>query len=320
MFEDLQQSLQALHDRYRCLNEGSVAAYIPELSKADPDGYCVAITLVDGTQYIVGDQDTQFTLQSVSKPLVFGQALTTAGRNIVTALTGVEPTGGSFSAFEDLDDEGCPLNPMVNAGAIVTASLIPGNTHEDRTKVINDMVAKYTGAQPTLDQAVMDSELRTGDRNRALGYLLKDKGYIEGSVTDALNLYFHQCSLKVNTQQLANAAATLANHGVNPVTQQRAVSTTYVKDILVVMLMSGMYNYAGRWAYEIGIPAKSGVSGAIFGVIPGVMGIGVYSPRLDEYSNSTRGIETFRDLTKQYNLHFLGPDLQTTDHIIDPNT
>lgn len=320
MFTDLQESLQALHDRYRCLNEGSVATYIPELSKADPDGYCIAITLVDGTQYIVGDQHTQFTLQSASKPLVFGQALATAGRNIVTSLTGVEPTGGSFSAFEDLDEEGCPLNPMVNAGAIVTASLIPGNSHPDRCKIIQSMVADYTGSQPTLDQPVMDSELRTGDRNRALGYLLKDKGYIEGSVKDALDLYFYQCSLRVNTQQLANAAATLANHGLNPITQKQAVPTTYVKDILVVMLMNGMYNYAGRWAYEIGIPAKSAVSGAIFGVVPGVMGIAVYSPRLDEYSNSSRGIETFRMLTQKYNLHFLGPDMQSTTHRIDANT
>lgn len=300
---DIQSTLESLHDRYRPLNTGAVATYIPELTKADPDLFCIAVRFVDGTGFTIGDTDARFTLQSCSKPLILAQALSTVGRDMVMRLTGVEPTGNSFSSMVGLDQIGKPLNPMVNAGAIVTASLLPGDGAEDRYARMRSSLSAYLSSDAQLDAAVYDSELRTSDRNRALAYLLKSKGTIEGDVKQHLDLYIRQCAISANTQELANAAATLANNGVNPVTGKRAVSAEYIKDILVVMLMNGMYNYAGRWAYEVGIPAKSGVSGSIFGVVPGVMGIAVYSPRLDDYGNSTRGLAVFRDLSKRYNMH-----------------
>lgn len=302
---DIESTLDALHDRYRPLNTGAVATYIPELTKADPDCFCIAVRFVDGSGFTIGDTDARFTLQSCSKPLILAQALATVGRDMVMRLTGVEPTGNSFSSMVGLDQIGKPLNPMVNAGAIVTASLLPGTTPEDRYERMRTNLSAYLGTDAHLDTAVYESELRTSDRNRALAYLLKSKGSIEGDVKDHLDLYIRQCAISANTQQLANAAATLANNGINPVTNERAVPAEYIQDILVVMLMNGMYNYAGRWAYEVGIPAKSGVSGAIFAVVPGVMGIAVYSPPLDEYGNSTRGLAVFRDLSKRYNLHIL---------------
>jgi len=309
MIQDLAQTLEALYNRYRVLNTGKVATYIPELAKADPDSFCIAVTMVDGTRHVVGDAECAFTLQSISKPLVFGHALTTVGRNIVIDLTGVEPTGRSFSSMVGLDEIGRPLNPMVNAGAIVTTSLLPGRTASERYQGLRAAIAHYTGELPELDQAVYESEKRTGDRNRALGYLLKDKGTIEGDIDEHLELYFKSCSPLTNTPQLANTAATLANFGVNPVTGHRALDETYIKDLLVVMLMNGMYNYAGRWAYEVGIPAKSGVSGGLMGVIPGVMGIAVYSPRLDEYGNSTRGLAACRELVEKYKLHIFDQNM-----------
>lgn len=310
MIEDIADTLATVHDRYRVLNEGEVASYIPELAKADPDTFSIAITLVDGTTHAVGDTGARFTLQSVSKPLVFGQALHIVGRALTVSLTGVEPTGGAFSSMVGLDEIGKPLNPMVNAGAIVTCSLMPGRTLEERFAHVADAVSKYTGEGCEVDEAVYESERRSGDRNRALGYLLKDKGTIEGDVEQTLDLYFRSCSVLSSAQGLANAAATLANYGVNPVTNERVIEDTYIKDVLVVMLMNGMYNYAGRWAYEVGIPAKSGVSGAIMAVVPGVMGIGVYSPRLDEYGNSTRGLAVCREIVRRNNLHILGSSMR----------
>ncbi len=309
MLDDLRSTLESLHARYRGLHTGEVAAYIPELAKADPDCFAIAVTLVDGARHAVGDADCLFTLQSLSKPLVFGHALATVGRDLVIDLTGVEPTGRSFSSMVGLDEIGKPLNPMVNAGAIVTASLMPGATPGQRYDSMRAAVGAYLGCEPGLDTAVYESERRTGDRNRALGYLLKDKGTIEGDITEHLDLYFRQCSLLTDTARLADAAATLANFGVNPITARRAIDEEYIKDILVVMLMNGMYNYAGRWAYEIGIPAKSGVSGGIFAVVPGLMGIAVYSPRLDAYGNSTRGLAVCRELARKYRLHIFDRDL-----------
>lgn len=303
MFTDLQSTLESLYDRYRGLNTGQVATYIPELAKANPDLFGISIRLTDGTEYAVGDTEAKFTLQSTSKPLILAQALAAAGRDLVIALTGVEPTGASFSSMVELDQVGKPLNPMVNSGAIVTASLLPGTDAGDREQRMRDNLSIFLGQQTQIDQAVYESELRTSDRNRAIAYLLKSKGTIQGRVEEHLDLYIRQCAISANTQQLANAAATLANSGINPITNQRAVSQEHIKDILVVMLMNGMYNYAGRWAYEVGIPAKSGVSGAIMAVVPGVMGIAVYSPRLDEYGNSTRGLAVCRDLVRKYYMH-----------------
>lgn len=305
MLSDLQPTLETLHARYRGLNTGSVATYIPELAKADPDLFCIAVRLVDGTAFSVGDSNAVFTLQSTSKPLVLAQALQTAGRELVIALTGVEPTGASFSSLVELDQVGKPLNPMVNAGAIVTASLLPGSDALQRVQRMRENLSIYLGKEAQIDQAVYESELRTSDRNRAIAYLLKSRGTIRGCVDEHLDLYIKQCAIQADATQLALAAATLANNGVNPLTQERALSEDFIKDILVVMLMNGMYNFAGRWAYEVGIPAKSGVSGAIMGVVPGVMGIAVYSPRLDEYGNSTRGLAVFQDLSSRYNLHIL---------------
>ena len=219
------------------------------------------------------------------------------------SLTGVEPTGNSYASIVGLDQIGKPLNPMVNAGAIVTASLLGGTSPEDRFERLTSGLSAFTGSPMQVDQAVYESEQRTSDRNRALAYLLKSKGTIAGNVEQHLDLYIKQCAMRTNTRQIAIAAATLANNGLNPVTKERAISAEYIKDILVVMLMNGMYNYAGRWAYEVGIPAKSGVSGAMMGVVPGVMGIAVYSPRLDEYGNSTRGLAVCRDLVRKYHMH-----------------
>lgn len=308
----LQQTIESLYRQYRNLNAGELATYIPELAKADPDMYCIAIQLIDGTQHVIGDEHATFTIQSVSKPLALGQALCCAGRNEVIKTVGVEPTGNSFSSLVGLDAAGMPLNPMVNAGAIATTSLLPGDSPATRYESMRQAMGLYLGQTPELDNAVYQSEQRTGDRNRALGYLLKSKGTITGDVEQHIDLYFKQCSLLTTAPMLACAAATLANYGVNPTTKQPAIEKKYVRDILTVMYMNGMYDYAGRWAYEVGIPAKSGVSGAIMAIVPGLMGIAVYSPRLDTFGNSVRGLATCRDFIAKYNMHIFDGSMNPT--------
>jgi glutaminase len=258
---------------------------------------------VDGQIYEVGDFEQLFTIQSISKVFVQGLALEDHGRDYLLTRVGVEPTGDAFNAIVLDEQSKRPYNPMVNAGAIATTSLIKGSGPADKLNRMLDMFRRYVGHDIFIDVSTYVSERGTGDRNRAMAYLMHHFRMIDVDVDEALDLYFQQCSLMVNCRDLAVMAATLANQGVNPITGEQAVSGRYIRDILSVMYTCGMYNFAGEWAYTIGLPAKSGVSGGIIAVVPDQIGIAVFSPPLDARGNSVRGVKVCEALSEQFGLH-----------------
>lgn len=309
------ETLRDLHARLSTVRDGNVATYIPELAKADPDWLAISVVTADGQMFDVGDSKQLFTIQSISKPFMFGLALEDHGREAVLKKVGVEPTGEAFNSIVLDEASNRPFNPMVNAGAIATADLIKGRDFPERLTRMLDMFGRYCGRPMNIDNAVFLSERATGHRNRAMAHLMLNFGMVTDRVEETLELYFQQCSVLVNSRDLAMMGATLANGGVNPVTGERAIAATHVKDLLSIMLSCGMYDYAGEWAFRVGIPAKSGVAGGIVAVIPGQLGIGIFSPRLDAKGNSVRGIKVCEELSEKFGLHcfeagFTGPSLR----------
>ena len=294
--------LQDLLDELRSHDAGTVATYIPELGRADPNWFGISIVTSDGHVFEVGDSRQEFTIQSISKPFVFGMALEERGREAVMGHVGVEPSGNAFNAVV-VDDTNRPFNPMVNAGAIVTTGLIARSDPDHALDRLLDVFGRLAGRELSIDESVYASEQATGDRNRALGYLMKSFGVLDGDVETAVDLYFKQCSLLVTARDVAVMAATLANRGVNPITGRRAIAEQYVENVLSVMSTCGMYDAAGEWGYRVGLPAKSGVAGGVVAVLPGQFGIGVFSPPLDPKGNSVRGVEVCRRLATDFALH-----------------
>ncbi|MBW4612563.1 MAG: glutaminase A [Desmonostoc vinosum HA7617-LM4] len=295
--------IDELHSKYKSLQAGVVANYIPELAKVNPDLFSICIVTVDGQVYEVGEYKQLFTIQSISKVFAYGLALEDHGRDYVLTKVGVEPTGEAFNAIILDEQSKRPYNPMVNAGAIATTSLIKGSGATERLNRMLDMFRRYVGHDVFVDISVFTSERSTGHRNRAMAHLMLNFGMIDKNIEEALDLYFQQCAVMVNCRDLAVMAATLANKGTNPITKEQAVDSHYIKDILSVMYTCGMYNFAGEWAYKIGVPAKSGVCGGIIAVVPHQMGIGVFSPPLDARGNSVRGVKVCEELSQRLCLH-----------------
>ena len=295
--------LESLRARFQALSDGKVADYIPELARADPDGFGICIATQDGFVYEVGDSRQPFTLQSISKPLTYGLALEQNGEEAVLAKIGVEPSGDAFNAISLRPQTGAPLNPLINAGAIAACGLIHGETADQKTARILDELSDYAGRALDIDERVYASESETGHRNRAIGWMLRNFSILPDEPTPTLETYFRQCSIRVTCRDLALVGATLANGGVNPVTGVRALAAEYVDNVLSVMATCGMYDFSGEWLYRTGLPAKSGVGGGILAVQPGRIGIGVFSPRLDAQGNSVRGIAVCRQLASDLGLN-----------------
>jgi glutaminase len=295
--------LQTLYDRHVHVKDGEVADYIPELASAEPDFFGISMVTTQGAVYEAGDTREQFTIQSISKPLTYGLALEELGEEKVRKHIGVEPTGDAFNSITLNPETGTPLNPMVNAGAIAAVGILDPSTAMPRIDRILDTYSGYAGRQLEIDDAVRAGEASTGDRNRAIAYLLHGSGAITDKPEPAVEDYFAQCSALVDTTDLAMIAATLANGGVNPRNGRRVASERTVRKVLSVMVSCGMYNHAGHWLYTVGLPAKSGVAGGIIAVLPGQLGIGVFSPRLDDAGNSVRGVLVCEDITRELGLH-----------------
>lgn len=303
----IQAYLEQLHQQFAGLTTGQVASYIPELAKADPASFGIVIATVDGQVYEVGTTRERFTIQSISKPMVYGVALEDRGQDRVQQAIGIEPSGEAFNSISLEPGTGRPLNPMINAGAIATSSLVKGASDEARLARVVGALSAYAGRPLDVDQAVFESERETGHRNRAIGHLLRNYGIISQDPEPALELYFKQCSVLVDCRDLALIAATLANGGVNPVTGLRAVRAEFIGPILSVMTTCGVYDFTGEWVYRVGMPAKSGVGGGIIAVLPGQLGVGVFSPALDERGNSVRGVKACESISRDLGLHFLQP-------------
>jgi len=300
----LQRFLSACHADFWPDHDGAVANYIPELGKADPAHFGISLATLDGHVYEVGDSRVPFTIQSMSKPFVFALALDTLGSEEVERTIGVEPSGDPFNSIR-LNADNHPFNPMVNAGAIACSGLVRRAKGDAAFDTIRDALGRFAGRALDVDDAVFASEAATGDRNRAIAYLLRNSGVIGEAVDDVLAVYFRQCAVLVTARDCAIMAATLANRGVNPVTGEQVVTPYAVSRTLSVMTSSGMYDFAGEWIYRVGIPAKSGVGGGILASLPARLGLGSYSPRLDGHGNSVRGIKVCQALSAHYGLHML---------------
>lgn len=303
MTPPIQDYLENLHARLADIDQGEVASYIPELTKADPKWFGICLVTMDGEVYSAGDADQLFTIQSISKPFVYATALADRGQEFVSARVGVEPSGDAFNSISLNPKTGAPLNPMINAGAIASTSLVAGDSAAAQWRRIESAISAYVGHPVSVDESVYRSESETGFRNRAIAWMLKNFGIIDGEPMAPLENYFRQCSILVSCRDLAFMAATLANGGVHPRTGARALPSDQVEHVLSVMATCGMYDYAGSWLYEVGMPAKSGVGGGIIAVLPGRFGIGIFSPPLDAKGNSVRGIEVCKNLSRDLNLN-----------------
>ncbi|MFF6638674.1 glutaminase [Streptomyces althioticus] len=286
---------------------GETAGYIPELATADPDRLGAAFAMVDGEVYGAGDIDTSFTIQSISKPFVHALALADRGFDSVLAKVGVEPSGEAFNEISLEGGTGRPLNPMINAGAITVHSLAGAEDLRpaERVERVTDGLSSFAGRRLEMDEAVHASEMEHAHRNLAIAYMLGSHGVLTGDVRAVVDGYVRQCSLLVTARDLAVMAATLANRGVNPLTGERVVPERVVRQVLSVMYSCGMYDAAGDWATQVGIPAKSGVAGGLIGALPGQIGIATFSPRLDRHGNSVRGVSLFERFSSDMGLHVM---------------
>src|SRR6478736_383849 len=298
----LSRFLERCHMEIAGDNSGAVADYIPELSKANPNSFGISIATTDGYVYEVGDSDLPFTIQSISKAFVFALALETIGAERVESVIGVEPSGEAFNSIR-LRADNRPFNPMVNAGAIACSGLIYDAEGDNAFGRILATLSRFAGRELDIDLAVFASERATGDRNRAIAYLLRNYAVIKGDVDAVLDVYFRQCSVLVTARDSAVMAATLANRGRNPLSGDQVVSPYAVARTLSVMTSSGMYDYAGEWIYRVGIPAKSGVGGGIVAALPSQLGLGTYAPLLDSHGNSVRGLKVCQALSSRFDLH-----------------
>ncbi len=299
----LRQALRELHERHAGDRGGAPADYIPELAKGDPDRFGLAIATAGGELFQAGDALAEFTIQSVSKAFAFCIAIEVIGRAAVLGRVGVEPSGDAFNAIVFDPRTNRPFNPMVNAGAITIAGLLHERFGDAAFPLLLDRMSQAAGQRLAVDEAVYRSELETGHRNRAIGHLLRNCGAITGPVDAILDIYFRQCAILVSAIDLAWMGATLAHIGEHPGTGRQVFDLGAVRDTLAVMFTCGMYDYSGGWAFNVGIPAKSGVGGGIVGVVNRQLGIGTFSPRLDAQGNSVRGIRVFEDLASDFGLH-----------------
>lgn len=320
-FKEFTEELTAIFHQLENNHEGKLANYIPQLERVDPEKLGISLCTVDGQRFNIGDFDDNFCVQSCSKPITYCLALEEQGEEVVHQYVGAEPSGKTFNELA-LNAKSQPHNPMINAGAIMCGALIKqGKDASDRFDHVMRLWRDCAGNEKVgFDNAVYLSERQTADRNFALGYFMREKKSFPPGVDllDALEFYFQCCSIEITTKGMAAVAATLANGGNCPLTGSQVFRPDHVKNCLSLMSSCGMYDFSGEFAFRVGIPAKSGVSGAIMLVVPNVAGLAIWSPRLDELGNSVRGVEFCRQLVKRFKFHTFDSMLGLVDDRLDP--
>lgn len=305
-FPSFISDITEIYEHLRSDDRGAVADYIPQLKRVPADMFAISVCTVDGQQFSLGDFGVRFCVQSVCKPINYALTLEEHGADLVHRHVGREPSGRGFSELT-VNGDGLPHNPMINSGAIMSCSLVKSSLDvADRFDYVADTWRRLAaGSAVGFNNSVYLSERQTADRNYALGYFMREhRAFPEGTdLLATMEFYFQCCSIELDTTALASVASTFANGGVVPLTNDRVFSTSTVQKSLSLMSSCGMYDYSGEFAFTIGLPAKSGVSGALMLVIPQVMGIAIWSPRLDSLGNSVRGIEFCRQLVAKYNFH-----------------
>lgn len=289
---------------------GEPADYIPELAKADPDLAAISLSTVDDAHHSAGDSEHRFTIQSMSKPFAYAVAIEHLGYDAVHEKIDVEPSGEAFNEISLDSETGRPHNAMINAGAIATAALV-GSFER-----FVDFASRLAGRDLEVDEAVFESEMGSVHRNLALAHLMAAYGIVDEPVA-AVERYVRGCSLSVDVRDLSRMAATLANGGIQPETGERLMAEATARQVLSVMATCGMYDAAGDWLSTVGIPAKSGVAGGIIGVLPGQVGVAVFSPGLDAHGNSARGVEMMRRLSTDMGMHLMNPGRPSRSALAD---
>ncbi|KAK1763672.1 beta-lactamase/transpeptidase-like protein [Phialemonium atrogriseum] len=299
--------LRVVLENARPVESGEPASYIDVLANADTSKMAVALATVDGHLYSAGDDQVEFSIQSISKAFVYALAIQDAGLPRVLEKIGVEPSGDAFNKLSLERVTNRPMNPMINAGAIAAHSLVvgPDATAEQRVERILAKLSKLAGRQLHVDEAVYEAEFRDANRNMGIGYMLKAAGIISCDPREAVRGYVRQCAINVNVRDLAMMAATLGNAGVHPISGEEIIPHHSVRQVLSVMTTCGMYDAAGDWVSNVGIPAKSGVAGGIIGALPGQVGLAVFSPKLDARGTSVRGVIMCEQLSRDMGLHMM---------------
>ncbi len=296
--------ISAAYERFRHLDEGAVADYIPALAKASPEAFGVSIAGVRGNIFSVGDAEQEFSIQSVSKLFVFGLVCHALGHDEAQKKLGVNSTGLPFNSVLAIElNAERTMNPMVNAGAMATTSLVPGATADEKFETIVTALSSFAGRPLVMDEEVFASESATNYRNRGIAQLLDSYGRMYADPDLVTDVYTRQCSLRVNARDLAVMGATLADGGVNPITDERVIDASQCKRVLAVLATAGLYENSGDWLYEVGLPGKSGVSGGLVTIAPGKGGLGTFSPPLDHAGNSVRGQHITKYLSEALGLN-----------------
>lgn len=281
---------------------GKVASYIPELAKASRDALGITLLNTNGDFVSAGNSEMYFTMQSISKVYTLILALMDNGEDKVFSKVGMEPTGDNFNSMLKLElvRPGIPFNPFINAGAIMVSSLIHGNSQEEKSERILQFFKELASNHNLKhDQNVFQSELDSGHLNRSIAYFLKGNGVLDGDVEEVLSIYFRHCSILVNCADLARMALVLACDGTDPLTGKKLIPQRFVQIAKTFMTTCGMYNASGQFAIQVGLPAKSGVSGGILTLVPGRYGIGVIGPALNDKGNSQAGIELLETISQE---------------------
>lgn len=295
---DYQRIVNTAYDKYQNLHEGKNADYIPALAKVDSNLFGIALVTPDGKVYTAGDINSRVSIQSVSKVFALARVLQDSGEAAVLNNMGVDATGQVFNSIVAIEQyKGKEMNPLVNAGAIATTSMISGATEDQIWARIIGTLSDFAGRPLTVDEEVYKSEAETNQRNQAIAALMFAYGHISANPARATDLYTRQCAISVNARDLAVMAATLANGGRNPVTNVQVLSSQHVAPLLAVMATAGLYDDSGKWLYATGLPAKSGVGGGLIAVSPGNFGIAVVSPPLDAAGNSVRAQKAITDIS-----------------------
>ncbi|EOZ3808959.1 glutaminase A [Citrobacter youngae] len=290
---DYARLIEQAHQKYKSNNDGKVADYIPALASYSPNNFAITIATVDGKIYQVGDVNKPFPMESLSKVFTMALAMEQHGPQVVLDKLGANATGMPFNSGLAVElTKGAPENPLVNAGAMSTVSLIEAKDKTDRWNKILDNLNVWADATLTVNEPVYKSEMETNQHNQALAKLMESYNSFYGNTDDAVEIYTRQCSVDITVEQLAKMGAVLANKGKSPFNGKQLLNEKYVPQVLAEMAIAGLYDGSGKWLYTIGIPAKSGVGGGMVAVVPGKYAIAVYSPPLDEAGNSVRAQQT----------------------------
>jgi glutaminase len=293
-----------IHRRHSLMEQDDGGTFHPPEMAAERNRFGMAFTFPDGETFYAGDHDYAYPMQSICKVFTYGLALEEHGRQDTMKHVGVAPSSDAFYSYTFDERNRRPFNPMVNAGALVIIDILKGDRDEKVERILERLRVFAGNQELYVDKDVLEAEIEEfSDRNKGLCYLMRSLGMLHGEVEATMHAYLSACSVRVTTRDLANMGATLAHGGVNPVTGIRALEQRYVRDVVTVMSTCGMYDAAGEWAYDVGIPAKSSVSGAILLTMPQRFGGAIFSPALDVYGNSIRGIAVCRELSETFGLH-----------------